>query len=476
MKILCPLALSLCAFPLFSQTTLILQPGPEGKDAKIFNIGASANYGDDAEFIASTLYYENNEPGTQRSMIQFDLSSIPTTAGIIEASLSLYHNNTSPSAGHVGNNASYLRRIIEPWNESTVNFLNAPAYSTVNQVTIPASSSPDQDYEFIDVSQLVRDMIVNPSQSHGFMFMGVNEAVESSMKFYSGDATQASLRPRLIVTWTTNAVDCITLQPGNDGKDAKVFSQQAESNFGGDPDLVAEAWNFAGNDEVLRSYIEFDLDALPNNITITDASLSLYYNDDAPEGHAGDNVALLQRITEPWTENTVSWGDQPATTDDNQVILPVSQSSDQDYENVNVTALIQDMIDNPSSSHGLMLRLQNEEVFRRVVFASSDHPDDTKHPKLEVCYTFGTATNDFTVRPLIAHPNPFTNEIVLEGLSGNFEITISDVNGKLIFAQKADAVIDQVRLQDIGTLNAGIYVISANNGKEVYMTKMAKAE
>ena len=167
MKIFYPLALSLCASPLFSQTVLTLQPGPEGKDAKIFNIGASANYGDDAEFIASTLYYENNEPGTQRSMIQFDLSSIPTTAGILEATLSLYHNSTSPSAGHVGNNASYLRRIIQPWNESTVNFINAPAYSTVNQVYIPASSSPDQDYEFIDVSQLVRDMIANPSQSHG---------------------------------------------------------------------------------------------------------------------------------------------------------------------------------------------------------------------------------------------------------------------------------------------------------------------
>lgn len=473
MKSLTPLVLCLFAYPLFSQTTLVLQPGPEGKDAKIFNIGASANYGDDAEFIASTLFY-SNEPGTQRSVIYFDLSSIPTTAGIIDATLSLYHNDSSPSIGHVGNNSSYLRRIIEPWNESTVNWLNQPAYSTNNQVIIPMSSTPDQDHLFIDVAPLVRDMIVNPSQSHGFMFMGVEEAVESSMKFYSGDVPQASLRPQLVVTYSMNAVNCITLQPGNDGKDAKVFSQQAESNFGGDPDLVAAAWNFGGNDEVLRSYIEFDLDALPNNITITSAELSLYYNDDAPEGHAGDNAALLQRITDAWTENTVSWGDQPGTTDANQVVLPVSQSTDQDYENINVTALIQDMIEQPNSSHGLMLRLLNEEVFRRVVFASSDHPDETKHPKLEVCYTFGTATNDFTVRPLIVHPNPFTNEIVLEGLNGQLEITISDLMGRQWYINTAVIDNEPFVLKDFDGLQPGLYLVSARSTDKIFINQLVK--
>jgi hypothetical protein len=473
MKYLTPLALLLCAQPIFSQTTLVLQPGPEGKDAKLFNIGASANYGEDAEFIASTLFY-SNEPGTQRSVIYFDLSSIPTTAGIIDATLSLYHNNASPSAGHVGNNASYLRRIIESWDESTVNWLNQPAYVTTNQVTIPMSSTPEQDHLFIDVAQLVRDMIVNPAQSHGFMFMGVEEAVESSMKFYSGDAPQASLRPQLVVTYSMNAIDCITLQPGNDGKDAKVFSQQAESNFGGDPDLIAAAWNFGGNDEVLRSYIEFDLDELPNNITITNAELSLYYNADAPEGHAGDNTALLQRITQPWTENTVSWGDQPATTTTNQVVLPVSQSNDQDYENINVTQLIQDMIDNPNSSHGLLLRLMNEEVFRRVVFASSDHPDETKHPKLEICYQFGTPTNDIQVLPLAVHPNPFTDEIVLEGLNGKFDIIIYDVMGKQLYAETKVAYNNSIAIRNVNELNPGIYIISARNFHVVHTAQLIK--
>lgn len=459
-----------------AQTTLTLQPGPEGKDAKVFNIGASANYGDDPEFIASTLYY-NEEPGTQRSMIEFDLSSIPPTAGILDARLSLYHNPTSPSEGHVGENASYLRRIIEDWNESTVDWTSQPAYSLINQVYIPTSTSPNQHYENIDVAPLIRDMIANPSQSHGFMFMGTAEAVPSSMKFYSGDATEATLRPRLVVTYITNPVDCITIQPGNEGKDAKVFSEQDESNFGGDPDFIASAWTFGGNDEVLRSFIDFDLDPLPANATITSAELSLYYNDmSASEGHAGDNTAILQRITSPWVENTISWGNQPATTTQNQVILPASTSTTQDYENINVTQLVRDIVNNPSSSYGIMFRLQTEEVFRSMKFASSDFPEADKRPKLEICYTLGTATNELPVLSLSVNPNPFTDQLVLYDLEGELEIVICDLLGKQYFARKIIADKQPVILSEANRLLPGVYIVSATSKKARFVSQIAKVE
>jgi len=195
----------LLSFPvttLFAQTTLILQPDASaGKDARIFNIGALANYGNDVDFIASILDYAG-EPGTTRSIIQFDLSSIPLNAHITDASLSLYYNNTSKTPGQMGNNAAYLRRLIEPWDENTVAWNGQPNYVTDNEVLIPASTFESQDYENIDVTELVQDMVQFPATSHGFMFMLQTEQGLASMKFYSSDGSDPNKHPRLVVTYS----------------------------------------------------------------------------------------------------------------------------------------------------------------------------------------------------------------------------------------------------------------------------------
>ena len=49
--------------------------------------------------------------------------------------------------------------------------------------------------------------------------------------------------------------------------------------------------------------------------------------------------------------------------------------------------LIEDMVANPLESHGFMYRLQNEDHYRAMIFASSDHEDSDLHPKLEIEYT-----------------------------------------------------------------------------------------
>jgi hypothetical protein len=196
---------------LSSQSTLILQPdAAAGKDASIFNLNALANFGDDVNFIASQWDY-SGEPGTTRSLIEFDLSSLPKGAFVNDARLSLYYNGESQTPGQVGDNAAYLRRLIEPWEENTVAWNMQPFYTTDNEVLIPASSFPDQDYMDIDVTALVRDMATFPNTSHGFIFMLQSEVgVGNSMKFYSSDASAEFERPMLTVTYSTTS----TFDPG----------------------------------------------------------------------------------------------------------------------------------------------------------------------------------------------------------------------------------------------------------------------
>ena len=78
---------------------------------------------------------------------------------------------------------------------------------------------------------------------------------------------------------------------------------------------------------------------------------------------------------------------KPTTTALHEVLLPQSTSDGQDYERVDVTELVRDMLSAPSSNHGFLMRLQDEVVkHREVSFTSSDYAVDVRRPKLEVVF------------------------------------------------------------------------------------------
>jgi gliding motility-associated-like protein len=143
----------------------------------------------------------------------------------------------------------------------------------------------------------------------------------------------------------------------------------------------------------LRDLIEFDLSTIPIGSVITSAKISLYAWTSTTTGNGqhsvanGSNSAWVRRITSPWGENTVTWNTAPSTTTANQVIMPMSTSSTQDYLNINVTNMTQDMVNNPSGSFGYYFQLQTETYYRKLNFCSSDWTVASKHPKIEIIYT-----------------------------------------------------------------------------------------
>ncbi|MBL0340784.1 MAG: DNRLRE domain-containing protein [Bacteroidetes bacterium] len=190
-----------------------------------------------------------------------------------------------------------------------------------------------------------------------------------------------------------SAQTTVTIQPNpSQGKDAEVFScvpcGYAGNNYGTKKDFNAFAWTNSGNLTMVRSLIQFDLSAIPSNALITDAKLSLFFNPTSSEGtHSGANASYLQRVMAPWLESTVTWNNQPVTTTTNQVLIPTSATSTQNYLNINVTNLIRDMLVNPSTNYGFMMRLVNESVMRKMILASSDHLTAALRPKLDITYT-----------------------------------------------------------------------------------------
>jgi hypothetical protein len=189
-----------------AQTTLVLQPDSTGKDAIVDFYYPTVDNSASPEFnsIAWT-HFGNIE--NERSLAEFDLSAVPQGAVINSATLFLYNNPTSINgllngqhSQLSGSNASWLRRITDPWTES-VNWNTQPATTTQNQVYVPADTNVNQDY-VCDVTQLVIDMINNPSASFGFMLQLETETYYRCLLFASGDHPDSSLHPKLVIVYT----------------------------------------------------------------------------------------------------------------------------------------------------------------------------------------------------------------------------------------------------------------------------------
>lgn len=375
---------------MYAQTyTVTLRPDAQkGKDANItYYAGspneANTNYGNDFR-LNPIVWTISGDPIIKRVLIEFDLSLIPYNAVITNANLSLYYDTTfisPPVDVHSGANAMWIERITSPWDENTVTWNNQPSTTSVNSVSIAASSSGTQDYLDMDVTNLILDMNSSRTDNYGFMLKLQTEQKYRNVVLSSSDHADRNLHPKLVVSYTI-PTDCRTI---NINTDAEIVASSPNSNFGNIAKINASSNNI---DSIIRGLLYFDLSLIPKDATIISAELSMYHDSTLtpPEFHYGNNAMYIERITSPWNEDSVTWNNQPSTTTLNRVNISASTSGMQHYENMDVTSLISDMHQDRSNSYGLMLKLQTEAPSANVVLASSDNVNWQLRPKLVICY------------------------------------------------------------------------------------------
>jgi hypothetical protein len=192
---------------------LELQPGPEdGKDAMISNLEPDKNFGDHKFFEATFL----SEPvltvmRSNRSLIAFDLNSLPKSAIIQKVTLHLSYDlpipfdstyilNTDPSTG-VEFYGAVLQQIVEPWDEHKVTWNTQPKTIEMNQVFL---------YPFIRNSNIIEldvtGLFMNPSASalpnYGMLFRLWPDNMFPGFRFASSDYPDAYMRPKLMIYYT----------------------------------------------------------------------------------------------------------------------------------------------------------------------------------------------------------------------------------------------------------------------------------
>lgn len=260
----------------------------------------------------------------------------------------------------------------------------------------------------------------------------------------------------------------VTIKPGQLlGKDAMVWSNNAGANYGHVPYLVLYTWTNRGYLGVKRIYLNFDLTKIPRRTRVDSAFLHLYFHRNPNEGfttHSGFTDAYVRRVTSIWTENGISWNNQPTNDTTNQVSVPGHRTSMQDYK-INVTALVNDMLNNPRTSYGFMMRMQDEvNYYRGLQFAASELSDTSKHPKLVVNYTFTTdldavETIDQNIK---VFPNPSSGQFtILNNNQDAQDVTyqLYDISGQQL-ELKANQNIETL---DLSAFPKGVYFLNISN-------------
>lgn len=467
-----------------SQTVLTLQPDPtSGKDAILHGLSSQRdlNFGTNQQFVANAWTF-SGEDAQIRSVIDFNLAAIPTSSSILSAYLQLYAWDSSSGMGQhsteSGENTCFLQRITSNWNEQTITWNNQPTTTESNQVEIPYTYYATQNF-ILDVTKLLIDTKNNPNQSFGFMLKLKNETSKRRMNFASSDHPNPQLRPKLIIVYSSVVnTNCLFVQPSPEsGKDALLhgLSSEVNKNYGTNPQFVASAWTFGGEEAKIRSILDFEVSKLPKNIEIENAFLSLYsWGSNSGMGvhstEAGSNECWIERIITDWSESSVSWNNQPQTTPLNRISIDESNDGNQSYI-LDITNLIKDYYNDQSHSFGLMIKLKSEIAKRRMNFASSDHENANLRPKLLVSYKSTVKTKDENIMNFEIYPNPASSDIYI--ISGNSKedctVEIYNLNGTIVYKNSNYHIGEILNLD---SLSKGLYILNLKNDSAIYNKKL----
>ena len=183
---------------------LNLQPNQNPMEVDLAIWGNLDASDENAPEFAAAAWTHNTDPAYFRGLLRFDLGSIPTTATIVSAKLSLYStplpiNGNQVDANFGTNNSMYIQRVSTSWTP-TVTWQNQPSSVTASQVFVPSTTQSRLDLIDLDVTNLVRDM--QQFGNFGFMIKLQNEVIYNSRIFCSSKHSDASRHPKLIIQYS----------------------------------------------------------------------------------------------------------------------------------------------------------------------------------------------------------------------------------------------------------------------------------
>jgi len=174
--------------------TITLQPGPEGIDSTVETKNPITNY--------ETLTFceiGRNTPDILRIYIQFDLSTVPADAVVVDANLKLYQYSTFGDA----NFTIGLHKVISAWDESTITWNLQPTCSVDAEITSDITAGVFV-WKSWEIDTLVQAWLDGSITNYGVVLKDTDEASVGfgGAYFWASDyTTDTSKRPELVIDY-----------------------------------------------------------------------------------------------------------------------------------------------------------------------------------------------------------------------------------------------------------------------------------
>jgi len=176
-----------------SMQYITLQPGTDGKDAAISSTIPASNFGNET-------YSWVGDFGTTitRLYIQFNLSSVPANARIVNADLLLYQYFTFGGSDFT----IELQKINNSWDESTISWDLQPTRSSDPIITINITAGATT-WKSWDIDDLVQAWLDGGIANYGAVLKDTHETSGDTIAyFYTSDyTTDTTKHPKLVISY-----------------------------------------------------------------------------------------------------------------------------------------------------------------------------------------------------------------------------------------------------------------------------------
>lgn len=195
-----------------AQATTTITTGPKWKDAMIMTSQlASESYFTTKNFgtyprMPATAWTHSSKLILYRTLVKWDFSEFDPATQVESAVLYLYSDPANTS-GEISNstlsgaNTVHIQRATQNWDETTVSWANGVTSTATGRVVLPASTSATENVT-IDVTGLVREMVLNPATNYGIVMSLESEVKHRARNYASTNHPNTSLHPKLVITTT----------------------------------------------------------------------------------------------------------------------------------------------------------------------------------------------------------------------------------------------------------------------------------